>query len=145
MQEPALSWERLVVDDFPAAFAHHRRTMDLTARPRDGEAAILEHGYARFWRCSRPGDVEVELVARDKARRYLGEERFIDDRTLVYYAPDVDAAFAGFSKRYEPVLEPTGDPRDAPSGERYAQFRDTDGTLLELRVSWVASFGGLHS
>jgi hypothetical protein len=145
MQEPALSWERLVVDDFPAAFARYRRTMDLTGRPIEGEEALLEYGYARFWKCSRPGEVEVELISRDKARRYLGEERVIEDRTLVYYTPDVDAAFPAFSERYEPVLEPCGSPLGAAVGERYAQFRDEDGTLVELRASWLASFGGLHS
>jgi hypothetical protein len=141
MREPALSWVRLVVDDFPAALAHHRRTMDLTGQPIGGEDALLEHGYARLWRCSRPGEVELELIARDQAEKYLGTERVIEDRTLVYYTPDVDEAYAGFSKRYEPVLEPSGHPRDSPTGERYAQFRDTDGTLIELRVSWIPGFG----
>jgi hypothetical protein len=141
LHEPALSWVRLVVDDFPAAYGHHRKTMDLTGQPIGGEVALIAAGYARFWRCSKPRGVEVELVATDRAEHYLGTERVIEAKTLVYYTPDVEESFEHWKDRYDVVLPPSGHPRESATGERYAQFRGEDGTLLELRVSWIPHFG----
>jgi hypothetical protein len=143
VHEPALSWVRLVVDDFSSAYATHRRTMTPTGIPLSGDdKEFVERGYARLWRCGRDGP-EVELVDRARAREYLGPERAIEDRTLVYYTPDVDQAFETLARRYEPVLPPSGHPRSAPGGERYAQFRKPDGTLMEISVTWIPGFGSL--
>ena len=135
-----LLWVRLVVDDFPAAFAFYRGTLSPTGVADD--ALWLEHGYAHFWNRSEQARLELELVARDRFAEVLGPVRRPETPTLVFDVDDIDAALSALTQRGATVVVGPHEEGDASRGTRFAQLHDPAGTLMEL-VRWdMTGWGG---
>jgi predicted enzyme related to lactoylglutathione lyase len=127
-----LLWVRLVVDGFDASFDFYRRAMHPTM-------AAPDHGYSRFWNCSTPNYVELELIERGAAPELLGVAATeVEDVTLVYGAKDVDGTTEAAIAAGALLVRPPHQRGHA----RVAHVRSPEGLLIEIQHVHVPNFGG---
>lgn len=132
-----LTTARLLVDDFPAAFAFWRDVMALpVAFGPDSPGA--PPGYA-FFTVDEAG-AGLELLERTAFAAALGDatelpapsghEPASHEGVLVFSVDDVDATYAACVAR---GAKPLAGPRDRPEwGARAAHLSDPEGHLIEL-------------
>ncbi len=122
-----LTYDRLLVSDFPASFRFYRDVLGFTATFGDENDV-----YADF----EAGGVTLALFRRDLMALAVGtadksEPADSQDKiALIFSVEDVDAAYAELQAKGVSFVTT---PQDRTQwGIRTAHFRDPDGNLLEI-------------